>query len=449
MILLFAKFSFLFLPLLYPETPVSGYSTSLKQKIRDTVYEKMKMRILQLCKKFPYPLNDGESIAVTNLSKALAELGCEVTLLSMNTSKHYFDPRDLPADYNHYKAMHFVDVNNHLLLKDAFFNLFSSESYHVTRFVNPDFEGALIKLLKHNTYDIIHIETCILAPYISIIRQHTSATIAMRAHNVEHEIWQRIADNTPFLPKRIYLKNAAKKLRNFEVNSLADYDILVPITYRDERIFENLGYKGKSLVTPIGIDGRDYEAEWSSYDKPISLSFIGTLDWMPNQEGLIWFLDNVWPILNQKYPKLEFFIAGRNAPKKLLELKIPNVTVHGEVESAREFINRHSVMIVPLLSGSGMRAKILEGMALGKVVLTTAVGVEGIEAKNRQEILIADTPEEFIQHIDWCFEHKNMLRQIGAEAQELIRGEYDNLNVAKRLLMAYGEVKKSVMEGTK
>ena len=405
------------------------------------------MRILQLCKKFPYPLNAGESIAVTNLSKALAELGCDVTLLSMNTSKHYFDPRDLPADYNHYKAMHFVDVNNNVRAIGAFFNLFSSDSYHVTRFVNPNFEAALVKLLKKNTYDIIHIETCILAPYISIIRQHTSATIAMRAHNVEHEIWQRIADHTPFFPKRVYLKNAAKKLRNFEVSSLADYDILVPITYRDELIFENLGYEGKSVVTPIGIDGRDYVADWKSYDKPISLSFIGTLDWMPNQEGLLWFLDNVWPTLHQNYPNLEFFIAGRNAPKKLLEMKIPNVTVHGEVESAREFINRHSVMIVPLLSGSGMRAKILEGMALGKVVLTTAVGVEGIEAKNRQEILIADTPEEFIKQIEWCFEHKNDLLDMGKKAQELITREYDNLNVGRRLLQAYEEEKEVRSQG--
>lgn len=406
------------------------------------------MKILQLCKKFPYPLNAGESIAVTNLSKALAELGCDVTLLSMNTSKHYFDPRDLPTDYNHYKEMHFVDVNNHLRMTDAFVNLFSSDSYHVTRFINSDFEAALVKLLKKNSYDIIHIETCILAPYISTIRQHTTATIAMRAHNVEHEIWQRIADHSPFLPKRVYLKNAAKKLRNFEVSSLANYDILVPITYRDERIFQDLGYKGKSVVTPIGIDGRDYEAEWKSYDKPISLSFIGTLDWMPNQEGLLWFLDNVWPTLHKRYPSLEFFIAGRNAPKKLLEMKIPNVTVHGEVESAKDFINRHSVMIVPLLSGSGMRAKILEGMALGKVVLTTSVGVEGIEAKNRQEILIADTPEDFIKQIEWCFENKDMLRNMGLKAQELIAKEYDNLNVGKRLLGAYEEEKEVRSQGS-
>lgn len=397
------------------------------------------MRILQLCKKFPYPLNDGESIAVTNLSRALAELGCEVTLLSMNTSKHYFNPRDLPPNYNHYKAMKFVDVDNRLKFWSAFTNLFSSRSYHVTRFVSPDFTAALRDLLQNNEYDVVQLESSILSPYIPIIRQYSSAVTAMRSHNVEHEIWDRVADNVRWQPKRMYLRNAVEKLRRFEIKALSAYDILIPITYRDDRIFRKLGYRGKSVVTPIGINGRDYESDWSSYDRPLSLSFIGTLDWIPNQEGLLWFLDTTWPELHRKYPELEFHIAGRNTPKKLLDLRIPNVTVHGEVESARRFLNGHSISVVPLLSGSGMRAKILEAMALGKVVLTTSVGVEGIEAVNRQEILTADTPAEFVEQIDFCYQNQNILQHIGAEARELIAREYDNLNVAKRLVAAYEE----------
>lgn len=401
------------------------------------------MRILQLCKKFPYPLNDGESIAVTNLSKALSRLGCEVTLLSMNTSKHWFDPRDLPPHYNHYAAMRFVDVDNRLRPVGAFTNLFSKESYHVTRFVSLAFEAALVELLQKNDYDIVQLESSILTPYIDTIRKHSKATIAMRSHNVEHEIWDRIADNTRLAPKRWYLRNAVKKLRTFEVAALAAYDILIPITYRDEKIFRKLGYTGKTVVTPIGIDGQDYAADWSSYEKPLSLSFIGTLDWIPNQEGLLWFLDNVWQRIRAEFPTLEFHIAGRNTPKKMLEMQIPGVTFHGEVESARAFLNQHSVSIVPLLSGSGMRAKILEAMALGKVVLTTSVGVEGIEAKDRAELLLADTPDDFMRQIRWCHEHQNILQMLGAEAQELINREYDNLNVAKRLLRVY----EGVVEG--
>lgn len=106
------------------------------------------MKILQLCKKFPYPLKDGESIAVTYLSNALHNLGCEISLLSMNTSKHYMEISDLPSDFNHYKEIHVTALDNSIKTLDAFKNLFSSDSYHVSRFICPDFRNKLIELLK-------------------------------------------------------------------------------------------------------------------------------------------------------------------------------------------------------------------------------------------------------------------------------------------------------------
>ena len=395
------------------------------------------MRILQLCKKFPYPLKDGESIAVTNLSKALRDLGAEVTLLVMNTSKHYFNPKDLPADYDQYHRIYDVKVNNHVYPWDAFFNLFSAQSFHVSRFISKEYEKALIDLLKSRKFDVIQMETPILAPYLPVIRQYSNATVAMRAHNVEHEIWQRITDNTTWQPKKAYLQHLTDKLRRFEVSTLKDFDLVIPITRRDEQSFRELGYKGESVVTPIGINGADYPTDYSSYDKPLSLSFIGSLDWIPNQEGLIWFLENVWDKVHVRYPDLKFHIAGRHTPAKIMKMKFPNVTIHGEVPSATEFINRHSVMIVPLLAGSGMRVKILEGMAAGKVVLTTTIGVEGIDAENRSEILLADTVEDFINQLDFCHKNQSFLPQIGERAAELVNREYDNLNVARRLLNTY------------
>lgn len=106
------------------------------------------MKILQLCKKFPFPLKDGESIAVTYLSNALHEQGCEITLLSMNTTKHYTDLRSLPPDFNHYKAIYVTPLDNKIKVFDAFKNLFSRESYHIIRFVSKDFESKLIELLQ-------------------------------------------------------------------------------------------------------------------------------------------------------------------------------------------------------------------------------------------------------------------------------------------------------------
>ena len=395
------------------------------------------MKILQLCKKFPYPLKDGESIAVTYLSKALKDLGSEITLLTMNTKKHYFNINELPKDYDHYQAIHFTDVDNELKPWDAFLNLFSEDSYHISRFVSAAYEQQLIQLLKTNDFDIVQIETVHLAPYIPIIRRHSKAKIAMRAHNVEFEIWQRIADNTKFYPKKWYLNHLTKKLKRYEVEQLKHYDMLVSITKRDEDFFKKLGYQNKAVVTPIGLDIGDYKPNYQTYQKELSLSFIGALDWMPNYEGLMWFLENVWPHLTTRFPNLKFHIAGRHTPKSLMKLKMKNVKVYGEIPDATEFINKHSVMVVPLLSGGGMRAKILEGMALGKVVLTTTLGIEGINARQKREVLKADNVNEFIESIQFCYDRQNRLQRIGHNAREYVAENFDNLNIAKRLAKAY------------
>lgn len=395
------------------------------------------MKILQLCKKFPFPLKDGEAIAVTHLSKALHQLGAEITLLAMNTKKHFFDIQQLPADFNHYRQIHFVEVDNELKYSAALRNLFSNESYHISRFVSEEYARFLTRLLQKNKFDVIQLETLYLAPYIPIIRKYSDATIAMRAHNVEHEIWERVTQNTSFPLKKWYLNHLTKKLKNFEVNQLNNYDLLVAISQRDLETYQKLGYQGKGIVIPIGIDQDDYHPNPASYQKEISISFIGSLDWMPNTEGLQWFLDNVWQKLLEKFPKLTLHIAGRNTPESIRKINQPNVKVYGEVPSAVDFINEHSVMIVPLLSGSGMRAKILEGMALGKVVVTTSLGLEGVAASHKKEVLVADTVEEFLNCFQYCIESNGQLSKIGQLAQEFVIDHYDNINVAQQLMDIY------------
>ncbi|MEM6963705.1 MAG: glycosyltransferase family 4 protein [Bacteroidota bacterium] len=395
------------------------------------------MKILQLCKKFPYPLKDGESIAVTYLSKALNELGVQVTLLTMNTKKHYFDTNKLPAEYDHFQSIHFTDVDNEVKPFDAFLNLFSEDSYHISRFVSSAFEAKLVELLKAIDFDIVQIETVHLAPYIPVIRKHSTARIAMRAHNVEFEIWQRIADNTRFFPKKWYINHLTKKLKRYEIAQLAHYDMMVAITKRDLDFFKKLGYQNEGIVTPIGLDIADYEPDYHTFKKELSISFIGALDWMPNYEGLMWFLEKVWPLLHRKFPKLQFHIAGRHTPTSLLQLKMKNVKVYGEIPDANQFINAHSIMVVPLLSGGGMRAKILEGMALGKVILSTTLGLEGIDAKHKKEVLIADAPKAFVKNITFALNNKRRLHTMGNQARTYVEENFDNLNIARKLETAY------------
>ncbi len=394
------------------------------------------MKILQLCKKFPYPLKDGESIAVSYLSKALNNLGCEVTLLSMNTSKHFTDVNALPDSYDQYKNIHVVDVNNNVKVSGAIANLFSKESYHVSRFESSAFKFKLIEILKSEEFDVVQLETLYLTPYIDCIKKHSNAIVAMRAHNIEHEIWDRITQNTKSVAKRAYLRHLTEKLRNYEITHLNDYDYLITVSRRDLKRYKGLGYINGAMSTPIGLKLDRYPIDISEKRKSNSkdLCFIGALDWMPNFEGLQWFLNKVW---HDYGGEIKFHIAGRNTPESLLNLKKENVVVHGEVDDAIEFISDYPIMIVPLFSGSGTRVKILEGMALGKVVITTSQGLEGIEAKHNKHVLIADTKEDFVKCIDEALMNNALRTRLGKAGRAFVEKYYDNDTIAQSLIKKY------------
>lgn len=397
------------------------------------------MRILQLCKKFPFPLKDGESIAVNTLSRSLQTAGGEITLLAMNTVKHFYDAGQLPPQLDFYKEVHTVRVDNRIKLWDAFLNLFTKESYHIERFVSPAFRDQLIDLLRNNEYEVVQLETLYLAPYIPYIRRYSDAIVALRAHNVEHEIWERISNNTHAVLRKWYLQHLTAKLKRYEAAQLNRADILVPISERDWARFRGLGARGVTAVTPIGIAPAAYRPDYRSFQAPATVSFIGSLDWLPNQEGLRWFLGKVW---NQVKPAtgLTLHIAGRNTPDWLHRSRMKNVVVHGEVADAVEFINGHSIMVVPLLSGSGMRAKILEGMALGKVVMTTRLGLEGIDAHHGREVLIADTPKEFAALLTRYAADPKKMEEIGRRARKFVVEHYDSEAIARRLAAVYASL---------
>jgi glycosyltransferase involved in cell wall biosynthesis len=399
------------------------------------------MKILQLCKKFPFPLKDGESIAVTYLSKAFCSLGCEVTLLSMNTSKHFVDLEKHHGETDHYKKIVTVPLDNRVRWHKALINLFSHESYHVSRFISKEFDEKLIEILTEQQFDVVQLETMFLTPYIETIRKHSNAMIALRAHNIEFEIWERITSNTSFLLKKVYLKHLTGKLKKYELSNLNEYDYLVAISDRDLFKFKSLGYKNGAISTPIGLDIAEYNSKNTELVAPKkSLCFIGALDWIPNREGLEWFLEEVWPKIYLKHPEAELHVAGRNTPEEILRLKKPGLLVHGEISDSRSFILSHDTLIVPLFSGSGMRVKIIEGMALGRCIISTSLGMEGINVAHNHEIMVADTANEFISCINSIFENPEKAKKIGKNARKYVSKNYDYLKVAKELLHKYKSV---------
>ena len=396
------------------------------------------MKILQLCKKFPYPLKDGESIANTYISKSLRDLGCEISLLAMNTSKHYVDLNQLPEDFDHYKHIHHVELNNHISYFDAFKYLFKPDSYQVARFIDAGFNDKLIEVLESQEFDVVQIESIYLTSYIPTIRRYSSALVAMRAHNVENEIWSRMANNLPFGLKKWYLNHLTRRLRSFEERQWKQYDLLITLTKRDLESYRKMGYYNGAIMSPIGLNLKNYNPQYQN-KKKLDIAYIGALDWMPNQEGLLWFVNEVMPKLINRFPEVRLHVAGRNTPEEIHNLQTDNVIIHGEVADAIKFIRENPILVVPLFSGSGMRVKILEGMALGKVVVTTTLGLEGIHATHNQEVLVADTPDDFVDQIVKCFDRPSMIEEIGRNAKLFIDYNFDNQDIAKELYKKYIE----------
>lgn len=397
------------------------------------------MRILQITNKPPWPPKDGGAIACLNLTKGFSFLGHKVTVLSMNTEKHRVKKKDIPDTIKALADFHFSDVPARTSRMAALRNLlFSKLPYNAERFISEDFSHALIKLLKKKKFDIIQLEGLYLCPYIALIKRHSKARIAYRAHNIENEIWMRTASLTSGM-QRIYLKHLASRIKRFERSYLNEYDLLVPITDRDAALLNRMGNTKPSFTSQTGIDLSFLIPNAKHLEFP-SLFHIGSLDWAPNQEGLIWFLNTCWPVITSKYPDLKFYVAGRNAPKwfeKKLDQK--NIIYLGEIEDAYEFINSKAIMVVPVFSGSGMRIKIVEGMALGKPIVTTSIGTEGIETISGENILVADDPEQFSQFIFDLIENRELFDKVGKNAMDLIHKKFDNLTLAAQLVDFYNQ----------
>lgn len=402
------------------------------------------MKILQLCIRIPFPPNNGGSIAMANLSKAFIRGGHEVHILAINTLKHYVDVNQLPESIRKGLHLEAVTVDTSIKPLAALLNLFSNNSYNIERFISADFEQQLIKTLSRETYDVVQLESIFMVPYLTTIRKYSKALVVLRSHNVEYQIWERLATSCSNPIKKWYLKLLTRRLKAFELGVLNQYDAIVAISERDALSFKNHGCTLPIQVTPVGVHLDDYHTKDATQEFP-GLFHMGAMDWLPNIEGIQWFLDHIWADLRQVHPDLQLHLAGRHIPETFKTSNIPGVIVVGEVPDAITFMGSKTIMLVPLLSGGGMRVKIVEGMALGKTIVSTSIGAEGIPCTNEKDILIGDTPEAFKHQILKCLRDQAYCIEIGKQARSLVAAHFDTTAIGKNLIGFYQElIKKGI-----
>ena len=385
------------------------------------------MKVLMLCNKSPWPTKEGGPIAMNAMVRGLLKAGYDLKIMALNTNKYTVQPSDIPLEFRDRNMISFVYTDLSFQPFTALKSLLTGRSYHMQRFITPQIEAAISEVLTNETFDIIQFESIFLTPYISTIRKLSNARLVLRSHNIEHHIWYMLAEyaSNPF--RKVMLRHLATTLKKYEYSILSQLDGIMAITSKDENRFKALGFNKLLTTIPLSIETLMQPVPVrpiKDFSEHPSLFHIGSMNWMPNQDGIRWFLNECWPLIHNSFPKLKLVLAGRHMPMWLKNTVMTGVDIQGEVENSTEFILENGIMVVPLFAGSGVRVKILESMALGKPVISTTQGAEGIECKDGVNILFANSPEEFLTAITRCLTEPNLVNTLTKNAFQLAQRDY-------------------------
>ncbi|MBL7952275.1 MAG: glycosyltransferase family 4 protein [Flavobacteriales bacterium] len=398
------------------------------------------MRILQLCNKPPFPPIDGGSKAMHNLTRGLLAAGHEVKVLCISTPKNSLAIEEIPVEYMERTRIESVFVDTSVNMVDAFTDLLTADNYNISRFFSPDMDIRLIRLLTAEEFDIVQLESLFMTPYVPTIRRYSKARIVLRSHNLEHVIQGRIATGERNFLKRPYRKFLAKQLHDYEMAVLDRVDGVAAISPSDAAHFADHGTLTPIATIPFGVEPGEYKPDERKLGE-VTFFHLGSMDWLPNEEGIRWLLDEVWPKVIAERPNARLDLAGNKMPADLLERQQQGVTIRGRVKNALSYMRTRQVMVVPLFSAGGMRVKIIEGMALGKAVVSTPVGAEGIEHTEGLNILIARNATEFAKHMVALDLSPDYTRMLGCEARKLVENAYSDQNIVKELVSFYDRLR--------
>ena len=389
------------------------------------------MRILQITPRVPYPPDDGGKIGIFNITKYLSMRGHKITLLSLDS----IPVKDMSGleKFCNVKTV-FANTSNSYL--KMFLNLFSPSPYTMSKYYIKDFETKLYSLLKKNRFDIVHIDSLHMAYYGKMIKSHFNIPIVLREHNVESVIWERYYQESSNLLKKTYAGIQFKKVYKYESKILEVFDKCLMITKEDEKRIKQMNPKIKTAVVPAGVDTSKF-FPMDITPEPYSIVFVGSMDWLPNIDGVLWFYKKIFPKIKHEMPSTKLYIVGKNPPLEIKNIVDKNVIITGYVNDVREYMAKAAVFIVPLRIGGGMRIKILEAFAMKKPVVSTTVGCEGIEIKDRGNIYVADDDERFAEKVIELLVDGKKRKEIGENALQLVRNKYTWERVAKSLEIEY------------
>ncbi|MEX2351384.1 MAG: glycosyltransferase family 4 protein [Balneolaceae bacterium] len=391
------------------------------------------MKILYL---IPYsPANPvfGGALRINHLLKHLCKYH-DVTVAGFSTpeeEKELIKQFPLLAGKTHFVDYPYSDKSVRWSLIKS---LFTSHSnwYQSTR--SKLFQQKLDRLLAAESFDVIQSEF----PVMAMFRYNSSAVKIIDSHNVEYDNFKRMAKvKNPF--KKLFYHIEAYKFYREETKACSKQDALLVTSLRDIAIFDQTVPGVSKYLIPNGVD-TNYFQPFKNEPVPHSMVFVGMMKYVPNYDGITWFLDEVFPKILKKVPDATITIVGKNPPQSISNRANKNIIVTGFVDDTRPYIEKSSVYVVPLRMGGGTRLKIMEALAVKKPIVTTSIGCEGIDVINGESILIADQPGEFADRVIGLFSDPGQVTDLTEHGFELVKNKYRWESIGLQMDQAYKEL---------
>lgn len=383
------------------------------------------MNVLFLTHVYPYPPDSGGLIFTYNAIKHEYERGNKVTVIALHRTK-INTPLDEIAD------VEVVCKNTNNQIIHMFLNLFSPMPYNSSKYNSKSVRKAIKRVLDTKKIDIVYIDHLHMAVYGRYIRElRPEIPLILREQNVETTIMQRFYQNQTNPMIKLYAYIQYLKLRAYESKVVEDFDMCFMLTENDSEIIKKMNPRVKNVTIPAGVDVEKYAPKQIEEEKN-SILFLGTLNWLPNVDGIKWFIDNIIDKVKAEMPDIKLYIVGKDPIEQVKSLHDgESIIVTGYVDDERDYIGKCSVFIVPLRIGSGMRIKILNAMSMAKCIVSTSIGAEGIDVSNREDIYISDNPDSFASDVILLLQNEEIRKTIGINARKKVLAKYSWDSVLK------------------
>lgn len=316
------------------------------------------------------------------------------------------------------------------------FSTFTTHSFFQLSVASAEFEAELNRMLAKTQFDVVQTEFSHLGPF----DLKTSALKVLDTHNVEYDNFRRMWESSPWGVKKLHYGLEYRKMRADELETCRRQDVLLATSERDKEMFEGDVPGSPKRVVPNGVDSDFFTPAPSHLPvEPWSLAFTGMMAYVPNHDGIKWFLDEVFPLIQQKVPKAKLYVVGKNPPAHITQRESDSVRVTGTVPDVRPYVWKAAAYVVPLRMGGGTRLKIAEAMAMKKAIVSTRIGCEGIELVDGESALLADDPRSFADATVRLLEDQALAARLAEKGYQLAKAKYDWRSIGDTLDGIYRE----------